>query len=131
MDLLPLVKEKAKENWQFMWNANDMERMTFSIISTVSFESFFKNLHWDRRETQILSRILSNHTRLRHLLGRINIVGDMLCTCGQDYESVDHRLWYCQSYVIARVALFVALSKFNIFSTVPVRDLLAFKMFSS
>jgi hypothetical protein len=101
-----------------------------SIIPTVSFESFFKNLHWNRRETQILCRVLSNHTRLRHHLGRINIVDDMLCTCGQDYESVDHRLWYCQSYVIARVALFVSLSKFNIFSPVPVRDLLALQMFN-
>jgi hypothetical protein len=63
-----------------------------------------------------------------HHRGRINIVGDMLCTCGQDYESVDHRLWYCQSYVIARVALFVDLSKINIFSSVPVK--LALKMFN-
>jgi len=129
-DLIPFIKEKVKEEWQHKWNCDEMGRFPFSIIPSVSFKSFFKNIHWNRREVQILCRIVSNHTRLRHHLGRINILNDMLCSCEKDYDSVDHKLWFCQLFDSVRPHMYQELRKLNVLSPVPTRDLCGFKMFN-
>jgi hypothetical protein len=41
----------------------------------------------------VIYRLISNHTRVRARLSKINIVAKALCGCGCNYESVEHILW--------------------------------------
>jgi hypothetical protein len=42
----------------------------------------------------VISRLISNQTRVKAHLSRINIVAEALCGCGCDYETVDHIQWH-------------------------------------
>jgi hypothetical protein len=43
----------------------------------------------------VVSRLMSNHTRIRAPFNRIKIATKAVYGCGEDYETVDHILWSC------------------------------------
>jgi hypothetical protein len=61
--------------------------------------------------------LISNHTRVRAHLSRINIVAD--------YETVDHILWSCPLYRHERIQIWSQLSTSN--RPICVRDMLALR----
>jgi hypothetical protein len=71
----------------------------------------------------MISKLISNHTRVKAHRNRINIVIDALCGSGCDYETVDHILWRCPYFQSKRVRLMAQLSSVNL--SLYIRDLLA------
>jgi hypothetical protein len=67
-----------------------MGRYAFSIFPRVRLCPWFSDVVADRPVITVISRLISNHTRVRAHLSRMNIVAEALCGCACDYETVDH-----------------------------------------
>jgi hypothetical protein len=92
-DLCPQMKSCLLMDWQSRWDEGDMGRYAFSIFPRVRLSPWFLDVVADRPVITVISRLISNHTRVRAAhLSRINIVAEALCGCGCDYETVDHIL---------------------------------------
>jgi hypothetical protein len=102
-DLCPQMKSCLLMDWQSRWDGGDMGRYPFSIIPRVRLSPWFLDVVADRPVITVISRLISNHTRVRAHLSRIDIVAEALCGCGCDYETVDHILWRCSLYRHERI----------------------------
>jgi hypothetical protein len=105
--------------------AENMGRYAFSIFPRVRLSPWFLNVVADRPIFTVIFRLISNHTRVRAHLSRINNVAEALCGCGCDYETVDHILWSCPLYRHERIQLWSQLSTSN--RLICVRDMLALR----
>jgi hypothetical protein len=85
--------------------AENMNRYAFSIFSRLRLSPWFLDVMADRPVITVIFRLISNHTRVRAHLSRINNVAEALCGCGRDYETVDHILWSCPLYRHERIQL--------------------------
>jgi hypothetical protein len=85
---------------------------------------WFLDVVANRPVITVISRLISNHTRVRAHLSRINIVAE-LCGCGCDYKTVDHILWSCPLYRPERIQLLSQLSTSK--CPICVRDMLALR----
>jgi hypothetical protein len=121
-DLCPQIRSCLLMDWQSRWDREDMSRYAFSIFPRVQLSPWFLDVVVDR---PVISRLISNHTRVRAHLSRINIVAEALCGCGCDYETVDHILWSCPLYRHERIQLWSQLSTLN--RPICVRDMLALR----
>jgi hypothetical protein len=84
---------------QGRWNRGEVGRYAFAISPRVQRHPWFHGLEADRRFITVVSRLMSNHTRVKSHLNRIKIVAEATpCGCGDDYETVDHILWSCSLY---------------------------------
>jgi hypothetical protein len=108
--LCPQMKSCLLMDWQRRWDGRDIGRYAFSIFPRVRLSAWFLNVVADRLVFTVISRLISNHTRVKAHLSRINIVGEALCGCGCDYETVDHILWSCPLYQHERIQLWSQLS---------------------
>jgi hypothetical protein len=113
-DLCPQMKSCLLMDWQSRW---DMGRYAFSIFPRARLSPWFLNVVADRPVITVISRLISNHTRVRAHLSRINIVPETMC----GYETVDHILWSCPLYLHERIQL----STSN--RPICVRDMLAIR----
>jgi ribonuclease HI len=129
-DLFPLAKNHMLKEWQKRWNIDKMGRFSFSILPNISLSPWFRDItDEDRNYIVTLSRILTNHTRTRNHLNRIQIVDDPICVCSENYETVDHILWQCSRFASEREQLKTSLeSQEDSFAT-PIRDLLGQRKF--
>jgi hypothetical protein len=89
-DLCSQMKSCLLMDWQSRWDGRDMGRYAFSIFPRDRLSPWFLDVEADRPVITVISRLISNHTRVRAHLIRINIVAEALCGCGCDYEAVDH-----------------------------------------
>jgi hypothetical protein len=112
-------------DWQSRWDRGDMGRYAFSIFARVQLSLWFLSVVADRQVITVISHLISNQTRVRAHLSRINIVADALCGCGCDYETVDHILWSCPLYRHERIQIWSQLSTSN--RPICVRDMLALR----
>jgi hypothetical protein len=112
-------------DWQSRWDGEDMGRYIFSIFPRVRLFPWFLDVMADRSMITVISRLISNPTRVRAHLSRVNIVAEALCGCGCDYETVDHILWSCSLYRHERIQLWSQLSTSN--CPICVRDMLALR----
>jgi hypothetical protein len=112
-------------DWQSRWDGGDKGRYAFSIFPRVRLSPWFLDVVVDCPVITVISRLISNHTRVRAHLIRINIVAEALCGCGCDYEMVDHILWSCSLYRHERIQLWSQLSTSN--RPICVRDMLALR----
>jgi hypothetical protein len=65
----------------------------------------FHGLEVDRPFITVVSRLMSNHTRVKANLNRKTIVTKAVCGCGKDYWTVYHILWSCYLYQAERMQL--------------------------
>jgi ribonuclease HI len=93
--LLSELRESKRALWQERWDTESTGRYTFSLLPQVPSESWFRHVDLPRSVIVTNSRIMLNHNRLNCHLNRFNIVESALCSCGEDYETVDHVLWCC------------------------------------
>jgi hypothetical protein len=124
-DLCPQMNSCLLMDWQSRWDGGNMGRYAFLIFHRVRLSPWFLDVVADRPAIMVISRLISNHTRVRAHLSRINIVAEALCGCGCDYETVDHILWSCPLYRHERIQLWSQLSTSN--RTICVRDILALR----
>jgi hypothetical protein len=73
-----------------------------------------------------ISRVLSGHSSIRAHLERFKIVGDPICVCMMNYETVDHIIWECSRFKIVRRQLLMGIAAMNK-EGIPMRDLCAFQ----
>jgi hypothetical protein len=131
-DLLPSAKAYLLAEWQKRWNEDQMGRFTFSICPGTSLSPWFARItERDRAFIVTTSRIISNHTRVRSHLNRIQILPDPVCVCGGDYETVDHILWHCPRFNSDRQKLEYDMDSLDISYPIAIRDLLGLKNFNA
>ncbi|XP_055631931.1 uncharacterized protein LOC129771858 [Toxorhynchites rutilus septentrionalis] len=120
-----LVRKNTIANWQRKWNEDELGRWFHSIIPKVSLKPWFKSLDLSRDFIRTFSRLMSNHCSLDALLFRFNLASSNLCVCGQGYHDIEHIVWSCEVYLIARSNLKNSLRARGRQPNVPVRDVLA------
>jgi hypothetical protein len=108
------IKSRLLSEWQGRWNRGEMSRFTFSISPCVQLYPLFLGLGADRTFIAVVSRLMSNHTRIKSHLNRIKIVVVAVCCCGEDYETVEQILWSCSLYQAERMQLKTQLSGKNL-----------------
>jgi hypothetical protein len=124
-DLCLQMKSCLLMDWQSKWDGGDMGRYAFSVFPRVWLSPWFLDLVADRPVIKVISRLISNHNRVKTHLSRINIVAAALCGGGCNYETVDHILWSCPLYRHERIQLWSQLSTSN--RPICVRDMLALR----
>ena len=98
-------RRRAMAHWQTDWNAGTKGRFCYKIIPTVETSPWFTDRNFNRREIVVLSKLISNHSRLPAHLSRNNIVEDATCQCGESSATPDHLLFTCGLYDDSRHAL--------------------------
>ena len=97
---VPAARRAARsEKWQMQWNNSDKGRFTYSIIPTIKSTTWYKNSTFDRKEIVFWNRIISNHTRCKNDLNRYKIVNSPMCSCGKNYQNVNHLLFECHETI--------------------------------
>jgi hypothetical protein len=74
-----------------------------------------------------VSIIMSGHCTARSHLSRFGIVEGAISICLEDYETVDHLLWYCERFEAERRRLTDAFTAVDVQRGTPVRDLCALR----
>jgi hypothetical protein len=77
-DLCPQMKSYLLMDWQSRWDGADMGRYAFSIFPRVRLSPWFLDVVVDYSVIMVISRLISNHIRVRAHLSRINIVAEAL-----------------------------------------------------
>jgi hypothetical protein len=78
-----------------------------------------------------VSRIMSGQSSVWSHLHSFGIVEGPMCVCLQDYETVDHLIWHCESFGSERHRLVDALSELDVLYGTPVRDLSGLRKWSA
>jgi hypothetical protein len=78
-----------------------------------------------------ISRVMSDHCSIRAHLERFRIVGDPICVCMMNYETVDHIIWECSRFEDERRQLLLGLAAVNIKERTPIRDLCALQKWAA
>jgi hypothetical protein len=94
-DHFPLTKTLMKEKWQSDWDSKDTGRFTHSIFPIVRLKAWFEGYNMDRNTITTISRMMSGHCGVKAHLRRFGIVDSDICVCLEDYETIDHIIWYC------------------------------------
>ena len=117
---------KAVDIWQKTWNSSEKGRFCHSIIPKVSLINWFHGLKLAWSGIIIINRIIANHTSSKSSQNRFNIVDDPICECTKNYETVDHKLFECDSCSQdSRINLLVALEKTKAPKPYCIREILA------
>jgi ribonuclease HI len=124
-DFFPKLRDSMLSNWQQRWDTDEMGRYAYSIYPHVGLRPWFFGLEFDRSAITKISRLISNHTRVKSHLNRIKIVSEAICSCGDGYETIDHLLWHCSLHQAARVNLLQKIG--SVAPSTSIRDILAQK----
>jgi hypothetical protein len=85
----------------------------------------------ERSFVTTISRVMSGHSSIRAHLERFRIVGDPICVCMMNYETVDQIIWECSRSEVERRQLLLGLKAVNIIEGTPIRDLCALQKWAS
>ena len=97
---IPAARKAAcKEKWQTQWTNSEKGRYSYSIIPTVKEKSWYKESPLDRKSIIFWNRIIANHTRSKDSLNRHKIVNSSICSCGKNYQTVNHLLFECEETI--------------------------------
>ena len=97
---VPAARKAARsEKWQMQWNNSEKGRFTYSIIPTINNKTWYKDSAFDRTSIVFWNRIISNHTRSKDSLNRFKIVNSPICSCGANYQTVNHLIFECKETV--------------------------------
>ncbi|GFT14456.1 hypothetical protein TNCV_4004261 [Trichonephila clavipes] len=91
-----LAWEKTVSAWNTEFLALPKALKTYfpTIYQRLKCKKFFNDFK--------LSQILAEHGHFKSYLSRFNLIGSDICFCGQDAETVEHVLLYCNLYFCKR-----------------------------
>ena len=105
-EIKSIIKQKAKERWQKLWNEEKKGRWLYKIQKRIGP---MRRSERNRREEIIISRLRIGHTGLNRSLFLIGKHQTGKCDCGED-ETVEHVILNCSKYSIQRNRLIRKLS---------------------
>jgi hypothetical protein len=117
-----LARQAMVKQWQHVWRTGDTGRFMHSIRPVVSVKPWFDGQAEERSFVTTISRVMSDHCSIRAHLERFKIVGDPICVCMMNYETVDHIIWECSRFEDERRQLILGLAAVNIKEGTPIRD---------
>ena len=127
---VPAARKAARlEKWQMQWNKSDKGRYTFSIIPTIKTTPWYKESSFDRKSIVFWNRIISNHTRAKDSLNRNNIINSPICSCGKNYQTVNHIIFECQETVSSEMIKKLKSSSFH--PPWDIRDVIASEIYKN
>jgi hypothetical protein len=97
-----MARQAMVKQWQYVWRTGDTGRLANSIRTVVSVKPWFDEQAEERSFVTTISRIMSGHCSIRAYLERFRIVGDPICVCMMNYETVDHIIWECSRFEVER-----------------------------
>jgi hypothetical protein len=119
-----LAREAMAKQWQHVWTG-DTGRFMHSIRPVVSVKPWFDGQTEERSFVTTISRVISGHCSIRAHLERFKIVGDPICVCMMNYETVDHIILECSRFEDESRQLLLGIAAVNIKEGTPIRDLCA------
>jgi hypothetical protein len=81
-----------------VWRQGDTGRFPHSIWPVVSVEPWFDGQTEERSFVTKISRVMSGHCSIRAHLEQFGIVGDPICVCVMNYETVNNIIWECSRF---------------------------------
>jgi hypothetical protein len=120
-----LARQAVVKQWQHVWRTGDTGRFAHSIQPMFSVKPWFDGQADERSLVPTISRVMSGHCSSRAHLERFRIIGDPICVCMINYETVDHIIWKCSRFGVGRRQLLLGLAAMNIKEGTPIRDLCA------
>ena len=112
-------------DWKHKWSQSDKGRFCYSILPNPSTISWFQNIKLSRKTITAINRIIANHSICASSLQRFNIVNNATCSCGENYETVDHKLFECKEITPqSREDLITTLHRAGINSPYDIRDII-------
>jgi hypothetical protein len=124
-DHMILARKAMVKHWQHDWRRGDTGRFAHSIRPVVSVKPCFDGQAEERSFVTTISRVMSGHCSIRAHLERFRIVGDPICVCVMNYETVDHIIWECSRFEVERLAAV------NIKEGTPIWDLCALQKWAA
>ena len=73
----------------------------------------------------MMSQIMTNHYTLNAHLRRIGLVDSNHCVCGEGFHDIEHVVWSCAEFRVARSLLVDTLRARGKSPNIPVRDAMA------
>lgn len=110
-DIFYPSERKAVSIWQEVWDNGSKGRFCYSILPTVTTNPWWSSYNLNRRQIVVLSKLISNHSRIAAHLKRNNIIEDDNCECGDGASSPDHLIFTCARYEDHRQELWRAVIK--------------------
>jgi hypothetical protein len=107
-----LARQAMVKQWQHVWRTGDTGRFTHAIRPVDSVKPWIDGQ--ERSFVTTISRVMSGHCSIRAHLERFKIVGDPICVCMMNYETVDHIIWECCRFEDERRQLLLGLAAVNI-----------------
>jgi hypothetical protein len=86
-----LARQSMIKQWQHVWRTGDTGRFAHSIRPVVSVKPWFDGQTEERSFVTTISRAMSGHRSIRAHLERFRIVGDPICVCMMNYETIDYK----------------------------------------
>jgi len=86
------AEEEAKEEWQTEWSTSHKAAATRQYFPTVQ-----DRLRLKLKLTPKITAVLTEHGMTKAYLHRFHLREDAKCTCGKDYQSMDHILFHCDN----------------------------------
>jgi hypothetical protein len=80
----------------------------------VSVKPWFTDQVEKRSFVTTISRVMFGHCSIRAHLDRFRIVGDPICLCMMNYETVDYIIWECSRFEVERRQLLFGLATVNV-----------------
>jgi ribonuclease HI len=84
-----LAEPAMIKQWQHVWRTEDTGRFTHAIRPLVSVKPWFDGQTEEKSFVTTISRVMSGYCSIRAHLERFRIVGDPICVCMMNYETVD------------------------------------------
>lgn len=103
------AKQQGMHIWQNNWRDGTMGRFCHSILPTTSQLPWFVDSNLNRRQVVILSKLISNHSRLPAHLKRNRIIEDDSCSCGEAPCDPEHIIFGCTRFLNQRRTLWTML----------------------
>lgn len=121
---IPAARRAALlEKWQMQWNNSDKGRFCYSIIPKIKTTAWYKETPFDRKSIIFWNRIISNHTRCKNSLNRFLIINSPLCSCGDNYQTIDHLIFECHE--TASNVMLLKLKNLNFHPPYEIRAIIA------
>jgi hypothetical protein len=109
-----LARQAMVKQWQHVWRTGDIGRFVHSLQPVVLVKPWFDGQVEERSFVTTISRVMSGHCSNRAHLERFRIVGDPICVCMMNYETVDHIIWECSRFNNERRQLLLGLAAGNV-----------------
>jgi hypothetical protein len=126
-----LARQAMVKQVQHVWRTGVTGGFAHSIQPVVLVKPWFDGQAEERSFVTTISRVMSDHCSIPAHLERFIIVGDPICVCMMNSETVNHIIWECSRLENERRQLLLDLAAVNVKKGTPIRDLCAFQKWAA